>query len=275
MLTLCSKAARRIVLAAASVAVMAPTAKADVGFLLPNTFHTDETGRVTVIASFSDQFPSVEHPLRSNHFHVVKPDGEKTPFETTQTLDQMTALFTVLDAPGVYRLSSGERLGRKGEVSRQGGAYVRLGEDGVDAAGLPDGAPIFTSQTATVSEVHVRRGDIALQETLTTSGRLSIRVSAGADGFRASASMRVAATFDGSPLTGADVTLIAPYGVYADQSEGVASVLDKNGEAELSPQKSGPHAVLVRHIAEAPAGAETDVRSYSTALVFEVFPNSD
>jgi hypothetical protein len=254
---------------------MASAAQADVGFLLPNTFHTDETGRVTVIASFSDQFPSVEHPLRSNNFHVVKPDGEKEPFESVQNLEQMTALFTVLETPGVYRLSSGERLGRKGEVSRQGGAYVRLGQDGIDVAALPDGAPIFTSQTATVSEVYVRRGDVALPETLTTSGRLSVRLSAGAEGFRAAAPMRVSVTFDGSPLTGADVTLIAPFGAYTDHSDGVASVLDRNGEAELSSQHTGPHSVLVRHIAEAPAGAETDVRSYSTALVFEVLQKSD
>lgn len=266
-------AARHIVFAAFGLVLASQSANADVGFLLPNTFHTDERGRITSIASFSDRFPGVEHALRSYDFHIVAPDGEKLPFETVQNLEQMTALYTVFKAPGVYRLSTGERLGRKGEVSIRDGAFVRLGEDGLDKATLPDGAPILTSQTATVSEVYVRHGATDMPTTLKTSGRLSISLSAGEKGFQAMTPLRVTVTFDGAPLAGAETTVVSPYSTYTDQPEGVTSVLDENGETEITPDTAGPNVILVRHISQAPANAETDVRSYSTALVFEVFPN--
>ena len=264
---------KHFVIVAVGLVMTSQTATADVGFLLPNAFHTDERGRVTVIASFSDRFPGVEHPLRSDDFHVVARNGQKLPFETVRNLEQMTVLFTVLNTPGVYRVSSGERLGRKGEVSMHNGVFVRLGEDGIDKATLPDCAPILTSQTATVSEVYVRHGEAELPATLKTSGRLSISLSAGEKGFQESAPIRATVTFDEAPLPGAEITLVSPYSAYADQPEGVISVLDDNGEVEISSNKTGPNVILVRHISEAPADAETDVRSYSTALVFEIFPD--
>ena len=264
------RARGRGVLAMIAAAAVSPTAGADVGFLLPNTFHTDESGRVTVIASFSDQFPDVEHALRSDDFHIMTATGARRPFTAVHELEQMTALFAELDAPGVYRLSSGERLGRKGEATRLDGAYVRLGEDGMDVAALPAGAPILTSQTATVSEVYVRRGDVDPPMSLATSGRLSISLSAGRQGFRAAAPVRVAVTFDGTPLAGAALTVIAPFAAGADQTGGATLILDENGAGVIAADRPGPHVVLVRHIAEAPADAQTDLRSYSTALVFEI-----
>ena len=247
------------------------TAIADTGFLLPNAFQIDASGRVTAIASFSDRFPGVKHPLRSHDFHILSPIGERMSFDAIHELEQMTALYATLDAPGVYRLSSGERLGRKGQAARLAdGAYVRLGEDGIDPADLPEAATILTSQTATVSEVYVRRGDVDTPKTLVTSGRLSLQLKADKKGFRAAAPIRVSVHFDGAPLAGAEISLVAPYGAYRHQSDGVTLTLDENGEATLAPESAGPHVILVRHIAKAPAGAETDLRSYSTALVFEI-----
>ncbi len=269
------KTAKLFVFAALTLLAGLPAATADVGFLLPNTFHTDERGRISAIASFSDRFPGTEHPLRSDEFHIVQPNGERRTFDNIHKLEQMSVLYAVLDAPGIYRLSSGERLGRKGEASRLNGALVRLGEDGMDAAALPTGAPILTSQTATVSEVYIRHGDAELPATLATSGRLSIRLSAGEKGFQESLPLRVSVSFDGAPLPGAEVVLVAAFSTYTDQPKGFTAVLDENGETEISSDKTGPHVVFVRHIAEAPAGAETDIRSYSTALVFEVFRNED
>lgn len=273
MLVNFTKVAKHVLLAAIGMVLATQTATADVGFLLPNTFHTDERGRITAIASFSDRFPGVEHALRSDDFHVITPNGEKKPFETVQNLEQMAALFTTLDAPGIYKLSSGERFGRKGEVLKRDGAFVLLGADGIDKSTLPDGAPILTSQTATASEVYVRHGEADLPATLRTSGRLSVSLSAGKKGFQAMTSLRVTVTFDGAPLAGAETTLVSPYSAYTDQPEGVTSNLDENGETEITPDTAGPNVILVRHISQAPANAETDVRSYSTALVFEIFPN--
>lgn len=272
MLVYLPNAARHVVLVAVSLVMASQTATADVGFLLPNTFHTDERGRITAVASFSDRFPGVEYPLRSDDFHIVTPDGEKRSFGRIQKLEQMTVLHAVLDTPGVYRLSSGERLGRKGKATRLDGAFVRLGEDGIDHVALPDGAPILTSQTATVSRSMY---DTPKQNCQQRWRRLADSPSAcrlAKKGFRDSVPIRVSVSFDGAPLVGAEIALIPPYSTYTDRPEGFTNVLDKNGETEISSEKTGPHVVLVRHIAKAPAGAQTDVRSYSTTLVFEIFP---
>ena len=270
------KAMKLVVAAAIAIGVAASTAIADVGFFLPSAFQIGANGRVTAIASFSDRFPDVEHPLRSHDFHILSPTGERVPFDAIHELEQMTVLYATLDAPGVYRLSSGERLGRKGQAAQLAdGAYMRLGEDGVDPAELPAAATILSSQTATVSEVYVRCGAVDALETLATSGRLSIQLEAGKGGFRSAAPIHASVRFDGAPIAGEEIVLIAPYDAYRDQSDGVTSTLDENGLASLTPNGAGPHVVLVRHIAEAPVGAETDLRSYSTALVIEISPAAE
>ncbi|MEO1042919.1 MAG: DUF4198 domain-containing protein [Pseudomonadota bacterium] len=248
-------------------------ASADVGFLLPNAFKIDEGTTVTTIASFSDRFPSIEHPLRSKDFHILTVDGEKRAFDDIQSHDQVTLLTATLGKPGVYRLSSGNRLGRKGKASIVDGSYVRLGRDGLDPSELPAGSPILTSQTATISEVYIRHGEVELPTTLSTSGRLSLMLTAqDALGFTTDADLELSVLFDGKPLSDAKATLVASFDSYTDHGEGLTYTLTDKGQVTLSADRPGPHVIFVRHMAKAPAGAETDIRSYTTALVFELLP---
>ncbi|MEL7488478.1 MAG: DUF4198 domain-containing protein [Pseudomonadota bacterium] len=262
------KSALLAVVATASLAA-SPTSQADVGFLLPNTFQIAEDGRVTVIASFSDRFPGTEHPLRSDDFHIVTPDGKRASFSSVDQLTQMTVLGARLTDPGVYKLSSGERLGRKGKASRIDGALVRVGRDGMDASDLPEDAPIYSAQTATVSEAYIRRGEVAFPQTLAADGRLTIRLTAK-DGYAPGAPLRVAVLFDGAPAPNAALTLVAPYDAYTENPEGVVIQADENGYATLVANRAGPHVIYARRMAEAPADAETNIRSYTTALIFEI-----
>lgn len=264
---------RNIAMVAAAALTATPHAAwAHVGFLLPSTFQVEEGGTVTTIASFSDRFPNVEHPLRSTDFHVLTPGGESRAFGEVHAHDQMTVLTARFDDPGVYRLSSGNRLGRKGQASIIDGSYVRLGRDGLGASSLPEGAPLLTSQTATVSEVYIRSGDADLPEVLTTSGRLSLSLNAGgADGFTSGSPLAVAVMFDGEPLASTDVIFVSSFGSYTE-GDGTTHQTDDQGQVTLAADRAGPYVVLARHMAEAPEGAETDIRSYTTALVFEILP---
>ncbi|MEO1656547.1 MAG: DUF4198 domain-containing protein [Pseudomonadota bacterium] len=259
-----------------ALSLLPTAAMAHVGFLLPNTFHIEDGETVTAIASFSDHFPSSEHVLKSRDFHVLVPGGKRQSFADVATLDQLTVLTAEVKDTGVYRLSSGERLGRKGQVSRVDGSLVRLGADGIDLSSLPDGAPLLSSQTATVSEAFIRKGEATLPSTLTTSGRLSISVTSerGAQ-FVPGSLLQVSALFDGQPLKAGDVTIVSAFGSYTAEGEGRSFATDDQGHATLSVDRAGPHVVFVRHMAEAPEGAETDVRSYTTALVFEVLPSAE
>ena len=143
---------RSLLSGAAALLAVAP-AFAHAGFLVPVTEGTDADGKVLLHATFSDAFPQMEIGLTSEAWVIVTPEGERKDFDRMAERPDRTLLQATLEEEGVYRLSSGERLGRKGEVARIEGEYFLLGRDGLTKESLPDGAEVLTSQTATVSDM--------------------------------------------------------------------------------------------------------------------------
>lgn len=244
-------------------------AAADTGFMLPQKFELrDET--ISVIASFSDTFPLASHPLRSDHFAVTGPNGTVMDFAAEDALSDMTVLAFKPSGPGTYRLSSGKRLGRKGEAAMIGGRIVRLGEDGVDPAGLPTGTERLTSQTATVSEAYVTSGAATEISASFPTGRLSLTPINHPGGLKGGMTFRALVHFDDRPVRPDEAFLVAGLGHYSGKGDGDRLEVGTNGIIATGPLQPGLYVVLIRHLARAPDGAETDVRSYSTTLTFEV-----
>ena len=152
---------------------------------------------------------------------------------------------------------------------------VRVGRDGVDREALPDDAALLTSQTETVSEAFVRHGPgVEAPTSFHTSGRLSIRASSDRGGFKVGAPVRIAALFDDAPLASAQITVVAPYTSYPNNADGEILMIGDNGDATFTPSRAGPLILFVRNLAAAPSGAETDVRSYTTAITIDIAPAS-
>ncbi|MCI4646478.1 MAG: DUF4198 domain-containing protein [Hyphomonadaceae bacterium] len=263
----------RTLLSGAAAVFLAAPAMAHAGFLLPNSFAVSEGATVSVQASFSDAFPNPDVALVSDHFAIHAPDDHVLAFDRIETLSALTVLEAALSEPGQYRLTTGERLGRKGEIARVSGDYIRLGANGVSRASVPGNAEILSAQTATVSEAFVTVGDVAPATHLQTSGRLSISLSCGDPGCIKRAPLQAGLVFDQAPLAGADLSLITAYGKYRGLGDGVPFLTGPDGQTNLPLLPAGVYVLMARHIAPAPEGAQTDLRSYSTTLTFEIRSN--
>ena len=259
---------RPVLLAILALAgVFAPDrAAADAGFLLPNVFAAADGDPVTLVASFSDRFPAPDTALASDRFVHVGPDGKDRPFVRTEPLTSATILEATLEGAGIHAFSTGERLGRTGEVALVEGRYVRLGPDGENPASVPEDAPRLASQTATVSETRVAVGRAVLPSVIATTGRLALRLETGPGGFVPGEPFAVRIDFDGEPLSNTPVFVIEAHDDFRGLADGRSHATDESGTALAELTRPGPFVVLVRHIAPAPEGAATDVRSYSTTL---------
>ncbi|MCA8900405.1 MAG: DUF4198 domain-containing protein [Hyphomonas sp.] len=262
---------RAAILMAVTALFGAGAARAHVGFLLPNDFSPEAGQQVTVVAAFTDTFPNAEIALKSDGFALVLPDGDVRPLAPAATLPAMSVLEAKPEAPGTYRITTGERLGRKGEVVVIDGHYVRIGDGGIARDDVPDGAAILTSQTATVSDAFIAVPGNALAPPAPGQGRLVLRPTTHPAALTAGAQFDVDVLFDGKPLKGAAVTLMAAYGHYT-HPDGIALNADDCGTVSVEGIEPGVYVLMVRHMAEAPSGGETDLRSYTTALTLEVRP---
>jgi len=247
--------------AAASLLPIAAPAFAHAGFLYPIVDRSDGSGEILLEASFTDTFPVPDIALESPGWAIIAPDGTQRQFASVSVTEEATRLRAVLDQEGTYRFSSGERLGRKGEVAFVNGEYVRIGEDGTPRSALPQDARVLTSQTATVSDLYLRRGEGGAFSAL-PAGRLTIRPLSDPTELQPGETLEVEISFDGAPM--ANTPLI----VHTTQahSEGRAERTDTKGRFALPVTDEEGALILVRHIAPAPPGATTDVRSYTTTL---------
>ncbi|MEM7768207.1 MAG: DUF4198 domain-containing protein [Pseudomonadota bacterium] len=258
--------------AAAFILPVAAPAFGHAGFLVPVLDDSMESGEVILHASFSDTFPGSDIALKSEAWTIIHPDGTTGAFDRLVERPAHTILQATLTAPGTYRLSSGERLGRKGEVAKIGDAYVRLGRDGVAAEDLPDGATVLTSQTATVSDIYISRGEPGGDALGAQIGDLAITPHSIPAGLSANEAFTADIRFRGEPLPAALVTHFRPSGSREEEDPATQLTTSETGSIEVSLAEPGEHLLMVRHLAPAPAGSETDVRSYTTVLTLLVAP---
>ena len=245
-------------------------AAAHAGFLWPVIDRAEEDGTVRMMASFSDAFPQAEIALKSDQWTVVEPDGTTRAFETVASSTSRTFVETSLPATGTYRLSTGERLGRTGQVALIDDTYHLLGRDGLNADSLPDGTPVLTSQTATVSDFYISRGEISETVLDTRIGRLHIAPIQNPTNLVVGEPFEVQILFEDQAITDQRVIWFAPGGSREEEDPETQLQTDEDGKVTVTPQTAGAHLLMVRRIAQAPEGADTDVRSYTTVLSFEV-----
>lgn len=244
-------------------------AAAHAGFLMPVLDDTGTSGEIILMATFSDSFPVEAIGLKSDHWTIVSPDGTRQDYDRIAETDTRSLLQATLTRDGTYRFSTGERLGRKGEAARVDGKLVRLGRDGMAKESLPEGTEILTAQTATVSDLYVAKGDPGAPPEVSI-GRLEIRPATNPAGVLAGETMVATILFDGAPLAGVPVTYMTPTNSGEEGADDETLMTGPDGRVALSLESAGPHLLMIRHLADAPDGAETDVRSYTTVLTVVV-----
>jgi uncharacterized GH25 family protein len=253
-------------LAAVAWLSCAASAWAHTSYLKPNVFSTADAQSVTIESAFTENFLNPDIAVESQDFHYYRPDGTRAAYERVTVLHQLTVLEASLDAPGTYRFTTGERLGRTSLQVFIDGVWRPL-EPGVQP---PAGAPTRQSQTATVADVYVTKGAPTNAALETTVGRLAIRPITHPSEIYLDQGFRFRVLFDGAPLANQDVHVYRDGGAYDATPFDQVVHTDANGAVALTFQQPGVYLVMTRKSADAPAGAATPARSYTTSLTFEV-----
>lgn len=261
------KLIRSVLLASGVALISSASAAAHTSYMLPSVFNTSEGELVTVQCSFTEDFPTPEIAVRSDDYHVVLPDGSRDSFDTKTDLRQLVVLENGLDSEGTYRLTTGVRLGRKSKRALVGDEWVPVFGQGAEVPA--EATEVRTAQTETVADVYVSKGAPSW-ESIAPIGRLAFVPKTHPNEIFSGEEFSLAVMFDGAPLSDQKMSVYRSGGHYEEPQFGIEEMTDADGEVSLTIDQPGVYMIMTRHRADAPDGAETDERGYTTSLTFEV-----
>ncbi len=264
--TLASRSASAFVFALAIM--LAPTAVADTSYLRPNWFTTATDDLVTVQSSFTESFSNPANGVKSEAWTVIGPDGAKAAFKTKVELTQLTALEAETKTSGTYRLSTGERLGRIGQQVLVDGAWQPF----APGREIPAGAKTRQSQTATVADVYVTRGAPTKAPVEARIGTLELKPVTHPNDVYLDTGFAFRVLLNGKPVANQQVEVWREGGSYEEPAYRKLLTSAADGAVKASFDKPGVYLIWTRMSGDAPAGAATPIRSYTTSVTIEVQP---
>jgi len=253
--------------------LMASAAWAHTSYILPNVFSTISARMVSAEASFTEDFFKAEIAVKSDDYHVVRPDGSRNDFDMLAVHTQLVHLEEALDMEGTYLLTTGQRAGRKSQMMRTENGWEPLareeGNEGGDVI-IPEGAIIDAFQTLTVADAYVTKGAPTRTVLRTGNTGLEIRPITHPSEIYLDSGFDLQLAFNGAPLAAQDITIYRAGGAYDEPKFKRTARTDADGRASINFSQPGIYLIMTRHRAAAPDGAETPWRSYTTSLTFEV-----
>lgn len=249
---------------ALSLLASASLAQAHMPYVLPTQFDIGKGDHITVQSAFAEDAFMPEVAMRDAPFHLVGPDGRDLPTGPVTHLRDLTVFEAAIPADGTYRVTSGQRAGRKGKMFKVGNDWKMGGE-----ADQPAGAVQVEVQSMTLADAYVTRGQTTDAVLKPIGQALEIQAITHPNAITSGADANFVLLFDGKPLAGADLTLFRSAGLY-DGRKVVAQIKsDASGRFSVKPEDAGTYLILVRHRGAAPAGSETPYRSYTYTLTFD------
>jgi uncharacterized GH25 family protein len=257
---------RKIVGLAGLLALAAPgVALAHMPYLLPNMFDAGDRDHVTVQGGFAEDAFVPEVVMKSDAFHVRGPTGS-TPIASPTYLRDLTVFEAALPTKGTYRISSGERFGRKGKMYRAANGEWTMGGEG---GAPPAGVTLVDVQSMTLADVYVTRGAPTAEVLAPTGKGLELKPVTHPSEIYAKAPASFVLLFEGKPVSGATVEVFRAAGLYDGKKLAAQAKTDTGGGFSITPPDAGTYLALIRYRTTAPAGAETPYRSYAYTLTFE------
>ncbi|MDE0770079.1 MAG: DUF4198 domain-containing protein [Opitutaceae bacterium] len=242
-------------------------------YVLPNVFSTSKGEKVTAMSSFTEEFFVPDFKVESEDFHLVLPSGERAEYGNIGIFDQLTILENSLEEEGTYRLSTGDRLGRKFKMKFVDGAwdYVARGMgENAKADPIPKGVKVAEFQSQTVAVAYVTKG-VPTQGALKQSGSgLEIVPTTHPSEVYVKEPFKFVLTFNGKAVKGHEMSIFRQGGEYEEPKYKVETVTGKKGNVSAVFDEPGVYVVMTRHKDLAPEGSETPYRSYTISLTFEV-----
>ncbi len=245
--------------------VGASTAQAHMPYVLPTLFDVGKGDHITVQSAFAEDAFLPEVAMRDASFHLVGPDGKDLPTGPVTHLRDLSVFEAAIPADGTYRVTSGQRAGRKGKMFKRGDTWALRGE----GAEAPADAEQVEVQSMTLADAYVTRGQ-PTETALKPMGKaLEIEPITHPNGIVAGSDVRFALLFDGKPLAHTDITMFRSAGLYDGRKVAAQVKSGADGRFTLQPGDAGTYLILVRHRGAAPAGSETPYRSYTYTLTFD------
>ena len=243
----------------------AAVAQAHMPYVLPTQFDIGKGDHITVQSSFAEDAFMPEVAMRDAPFHLVGPDGKPLPTGPITHLRDLSIFEADTKVDGTYRVTTGQRAGRKGKMFKVGDKWEMRGEGGEP----PANAQQVEVQSMTLAEAYVTRGqptDAALKP---TGQALEIQPVTHPNGIAAGSDASFILLFDGKPLAAADITLFRSAGIYDGRKVAAQVKSDASGRFTVRPEDAGTYLILVRHRAAAPTGSDKPYRSYTYTLTFD------
>lgn len=243
----------------------APAAHAHMPYVLPIVFDVGKGDHITVESGFAEELFVPEVAMHGASFHLVGPDGSQHKIATVTHLRDLSIFEADIPIEGTWRVTTGQRAGRKGKMFRRDGEWVMRGEGGEP----PAGTELVDVQSMTLAEAYVTRGQ-ATETALRPGGHaLEIRAVTHPNSIASGSDARFVLLFEGKALAGAEVTVFRSAGRYDGRKVAAQIRTGSDGSFSVKPEDAGTYLILARHRAAAPAGAETPYRSYTYTLVFD------
>jgi len=246
----------------ATLAMTASPGSAHMPYMLPSVFDAGTRTSVTIEASFTEDAFRPEIAMQNAPFERTGPDGATVRLGTPALTHDATMLDVPLPADGLYRISSGQRIGRMGKMVREGDSWKVVGE-----GMTPVGAAPVDVRSTTLADVYVLHGKPGACGALKPRGvALEIHPLSDPASYAPGKPARFEILYDGKPLTTEKVILFRERGFYDGRKQETTATPDASGQFMVTPTDAGRYLMLVRHRVGPDAMVAT---SYTVTLAFE------
>jgi hypothetical protein len=231
--------------------------------LLPNAFDATDRKLVTVQGSFTEEFFVPDVAMKSDDYHVIAPDGSKSPLKPIYTQD-LTILEAPMGANGTYRISTGQRMGRMSKAMLVDGKWEFLDPE----KPAPQKGKVFDIRSITMSDVFVSRGAPSDTALAPVKKGFEFRPLTHPNKLFVGSEARFEVLFEGRPLAKQPVAVHFGDERYSDKKIYAEAVTDAAGVFSVRLDKPGVYLAMSRYRVEPDAAGGT-AASYTYSITFE------
>ena len=296
----CSRRVRLLPLALLGLGWSTGVASAHAPFIQPLNF-APSRDYVTVLGGMHEETVFVpDFALRPGDFWVVGPDGVRTKLEGQATLKGVSAVDVPLPAPGTYRITTGDRVGREATMAQvdgkwrpvrgpggpgvggarregapAGGDMRRPAGEGpppLDPSAVPAGAPTMKTTGVLKAEAYVSRGAPSSGALKATGQGFELEPITHPDEVYLDKGFSFRLLNDGAPTAGVPVLVRRGGEQYAETKTQMTVTTDAQGRATARFTQPGLYILEARWPGEPAPGAAPAARSTALSLALEVTP---
>lgn len=241
---------------------------AHVPYLAPSSFEPVR-GRVSLDASFAEQFFVPEAKFDQSEFLVTGPDGQSRQPQEMVFVKSKTVIDDELKADGTYKFSTGLRFGAVFHSYEINGKTENSRDPKFK---LPKGAALKAHfQSVTRADTYVSKGKPDYKALKASGVGLELQFNSHPNDLYVGQSVTGVLLLDGKPLADSQLELHTT-GMHlagANKDAPVNFKTNLKGEFSASLPKAGIYLLLARHKAPAPDNAKAPVYSHTSTAVFE------